>query len=81
MHRLCFLCAAMFFRCGFVDPNAGAAEPSEQIETYRQFANEHSGNAKAGEQLFLSEKKLGLHELPPHYRGGEERAEFGWDCR
>ena len=37
---------------------AGAAEPLGQIDTYRQFALEHSGSAKAGEQLFLTEKKL-----------------------
>ena len=53
-----FLLAAMFFGGGFVDPNAGAAEPSEQIETYRQFALEHPGDAKAGERLFRTEKKL-----------------------
>lgn len=36
----------------------GVAQPSDQLDTYRQFALEHPGDAKAGEQLFLTENKL-----------------------
>lgn len=53
-----FVLAAMFFVCWFVDSIVATAEPLEQIDAYRQFALKHPGNAKAGEQLFLTEKKL-----------------------
>jgi putative heme-binding domain-containing protein len=61
MHRATtdsFVCAGTFFIIWFLAQFAGAAEPLEQIDTYRQFALEHPGSAKAGEQLFLTEKKL-----------------------
>jgi putative heme-binding domain-containing protein len=42
----------------FTDSWARASDSPELIETYRAFALKSSGNAKAGEQLFRSEKKL-----------------------
>ena len=50
--------AATFFVSWFACPVVGAAQPLEQIEAYRQFAMEHPGDAKAGEQLFRTEKQL-----------------------
>jgi len=35
-----------------------AAEPPAQIDAYRQFALEHPGSARIGEQLFLTENNL-----------------------
>lgn len=40
--------------CQFI----AAAEPPVQIEAYRQYALDHPGSAKIGEQLFLTEKNL-----------------------
>src|SRR6516225_590967 len=48
---------AVFVLCG-IWQCAGAAEPLDQNDKYRQYAIEHPGNAKAGEELFLNEKKL-----------------------
>ncbi len=42
----------------FAGQVGGAEAPNSQIDTYRQFAIEHAGNATAGEQLYLKEKKL-----------------------
>ncbi len=42
----------------FISADSGAAEPSEQIETYRQFAMNNPGNAKLGERLFASNKQM-----------------------
>src|SRR5215831_19528996 len=39
-------------------PRAGAADVTQTIDTYRQFALDHPGDAKLGEQLFLKDKKL-----------------------
>ncbi len=43
---------------GFAIQSATADEPTAQIDVYRQFALEHSGNAAAGEELYRKEKKL-----------------------
>src|SRR5687768_11717868 len=51
----CFVLVAMW---SFASSWAGTAESSDQFETYRHFALKTPGNAKAGEQLFRSEKKL-----------------------
>ena len=42
----------------FTSADIGEAEPFEQIETYRQFAMDHPGDATLGERLFASNKQL-----------------------
>src|SRR5262245_60450219 len=39
-------------------PRAGAADVTQTFDNYRQFALDHPGDAKLGEQLFLKDKKL-----------------------
>jgi len=39
-------------------PRAGAADLTQALDTYRQFALDHPGDAKLGEELFLKDKKL-----------------------
>src|SRR5262245_34303879 len=60
MHRMAILRFVLtVFFIAFSGRLVGADEPSsEKIDTYRQFALEHPGSAKSGEQLFLKEKKL-----------------------
>jgi putative heme-binding domain-containing protein len=53
-----FVLPAAFFMGAFAVPTVAAAQPTDRIEAYRQFAIEHPGNANAGEQLFLSDKNL-----------------------
>ena len=55
---ICSFVLAVLSLSTFFGKFAGADEPLQQIDSYRQFALEHPGNAKAGEQLFLTEKKL-----------------------
>jgi putative heme-binding domain-containing protein len=38
--------------------HAGASDSARTVDTYRQFALDHPGDAKLGEQLFLKDKKL-----------------------
>jgi cytochrome c peroxidase len=48
---------------------AGAADSSEKIDAYRQFAHEHQGSAKLGEQRLLTERKLACANCH-HITGG-----------
>jgi putative heme-binding domain-containing protein len=53
-----FVLAASVLGAGVALPIVAAAQPADQLGTYRRFALEHPGDAKAGEQLFLTDKKL-----------------------
>jgi len=56
-NRSCVL-ATMFVACWCARPMLSTAQPVAAIETYREFALQNPGDAKLGEQLFRTEKKL-----------------------
>src|SRR5262245_27896480 len=53
-----FVFAVVLSFDGVVGTLVAAGQSGDQIDTYRQFALEHRGDAKAGEQLFQADKNL-----------------------